>query len=254
MYNIISELPKYSSFFMRKADGGLNPCIAGSPNLEYATADHNCVGFACGMYSYAYWQQTGIIKMWALSCNAGDMLERAEALGLKTSRNYKDICIGSLMVFKGTKYGHIIFVADKLDDDNVLVHEDNYAGQIYFNVKRNRLKNWNYGSGLKFAGVILPEVEIKKETSRPQFKVGKIYITQFNMVVRTGGGLNYRRKIKSELTKNAQKVATSNGCIKPNVEVSCLEIKELKDQTWIRIPSGWIVGWYDNDVCLIEEK
>lgn len=45
----------------------------------------------------------------------------------------------------------------------------------------------------------------------------------------------------SKLTKDGQKHAFSDGCLKKGTSVTCLEISDkIQGETWIRIPSKWI--------------
>lgn len=78
------------------------------------------------------------------------------------------------------------------------------------------------------------------------YKLGNTYTTQVVLKVRSGAGTNYRQKTYNELTPNAKEHALSNGCLKNGTRVTCLEIKNNQNDIWIRIPSGWIAGFYNN--------
>lgn len=76
------------------------------------------------------------------------------------------------------------------------------------------------------------------------YTVGKVYKTQVGLAVRSGAGTNYARKTYSQLTLNARKNATSAGYLKQGVSVTCMEIKKINNDIWMRIPSGWCAAYY----------
>lgn len=82
-------------------------------------------------------------------------------------------------------------------------------------------------------------------TATNTFVVGKTYTTQVSLSVRTGAGTNYARKTYSQLTLGAKKCATSAGYLKSGVKVTCLEVKQVGNDIWIRIPSGWCAAYYN---------
>ena len=81
----------------------------------------------------------------------------------------------------------------------------------------------------------------------PEFKVGKAYTTQVVLSVRSGAGTGYARKSYSQLTLNAKKSATSAGYLKKGTAVTCLEVKKVGSDIWIRIPSGWCAAYYQGE-------
>lgn len=79
------------------------------------------------------------------------------------------------------------------------------------------------------------------------FEIGKTYTIQVDALnVRIGAGINKARKLFNSLTPDGQKHAYSNGCLKKETKVTCLEIKKINNEIWIRIPSGWVAGYYNN--------
>jgi hypothetical protein len=76
------------------------------------------------------------------------------------------------------------------------------------------------------------------------YTVGKTYKTQVVLNVRSGAGSNYVKKTYSQLTLNARKNATSNGSLKQGTSVTCLEVKQVGNDIWMRIPSGWCAAYY----------
>ena len=76
------------------------------------------------------------------------------------------------------------------------------------------------------------------------FVVGKTYTTQVSLAVREGASTGSARKTYSQLTLGAKKCATSAGYLKSGTKVTCLEVKQVGDDLWIRIPSGWCAAYY----------
>lgn len=83
-----------------------------------------------------------------------------------------------------------------------------------------------------------------------RFAVGQNYITQVDLRVREGAGIDKRQKDRDELTEDGKKHALpgEKACLKADTEVTCLEIQEVENDIWIRIPSGWIAGYYDKKI------
>lgn len=81
------------------------------------------------------------------------------------------------------------------------------------------------------------------------YKVGTTYTTQVILKVRSGAGTNYAQKSYNQLTSNAKANAYSTGantgCLKSGTRVTCQEIRQVGNDIWIRIPSGWIAGKYN---------
>ena len=82
-------------------------------------------------------------------------------------------------------------------------------------------------------------------SSRPSYTVGKTYTLQVDAVrVRTGAGTNNAAKSYNQLTANAKQNAYSNGCLKKGTAVTCQAVKNVGNDVWIKIPSGWIAAYY----------
>ena len=94
-----------------------------------------------------------------------------------------------------------------------------------------------------------PAVEVpeqKPEPEAPKYVVGKVYHLQVNdLSVRVAAGTQARRKTYSQLTTNAKKHAYSTGRLKKGTAVTCLETKQVGEDIWMRIPSGWCAAFYE---------
>jgi LysM repeat protein len=90
--------------------------------------------------------------------------------------------------------------------------------------------------------------KIKIPVNGPSYTIGKTYKTQVDCLsVRTGAGTNYERKTYAQLSSNARKNATKDGYLKKDVAVTCLEIKCVGSDIWMRIPSGWCAAYYNGE-------
>lgn len=82
------------------------------------------------------------------------------------------------------------------------------------------------------------------ENNGINYIVGNEYKTLVDALnIRTGAGTGYAKKIRSKLTANAQKNCNTKGQLNKNVTVTCKEIKNVGNEIWMRIPSGWICAF-----------
>ena len=89
-------------------------------------------------------------------------------------------------------------------------------------------------------------------SNNASYKVGTTYTTQVILKVRAGAGTNYAQKSYNQLTVNAKANAyitgANTGCLKSGTRVTCQEIRQVGNDIWIRIPSGWIAGKYNGKI------
>lgn len=71
-----------------------------------------------------------------------------------------------------------------------------------------------------------------------KIQVGKDYVLQQTLNVRTGPGINYKNVKRSNLTADGKRHATKSAKarLKQGTVVTCLEVRG----DWMRIPSGWV--------------
>lgn len=95
-------------------------------------------------------------------------------------------------------------------------------------------------------------VPAQMDNKKPLYVKGKTYKTQVDQLsVRAGAGTNYARKTYEQLSYNARMNADKAGFLKNGVSVTCLEVKNIGDDIWMRIPSGWCAAYYDGK-CYIK--
>ena len=83
-----------------------------------------------------------------------------------------------------------------------------------------------------------------------KFDVGNVYTTQVELYIREDAGIDKNIKLVKNITINAKENAkftdeNRNAVLKPGTRVTCMDIKEIGQDIWIKIPSGWIAGYYD---------
>lgn len=82
------------------------------------------------------------------------------------------------------------------------------------------------------------------------YVLGKTYVTQVNLKVRSGAGTNTKWKLKTELTADGQKNALNqkNAVLKQGTKVTAQQVIKQGNNTWLKIPSGYIAGVYDGNI------
>ena len=77
-------------------------------------------------------------------------------------------------------------------------------------------------------------------------KFGNTYRTQVDLNVRTGAGTNFSIKKYQYLTKDGKNHAYKQNyaCLKKGTKVTCLDIIKVGNDEWLRIPSGYVAGFY----------
>lgn len=85
----------------------------------------------------------------------------------------------------------------------------------------------------------------------PEYTPGKQYTTQVELKVRTGPGTNFAAKGYSGLTEDGKKHDKDHdGAIDVGTVVSCLEVKKIGANVWIRTPSGYLAAFYNGKIFI----
>lgn len=82
----------------------------------------------------------------------------------------------------------------------------------------------------------------KADTVRIVYRVGQVYALGVDLFVRCEP--KGEKKLLSELTASGKKSAYDDGhgyaILKKSTRVTCKDVKIIGNQTWLRIPSGWL--------------
>ena len=159
---------------------------------------------------------------------------------------------GMYTFYAHLKYGSVaVKVGDRVTKGQVLGYMGNtgysFGAHLHFEVRN---ANNVQIDPTTYVGADLPNNEPKPVDNT--YKVGTTYTTQVILKVRAGAGTNYAQKSYNQLTVNARANAYSTGvntgCLKSGTRVTCLEVKNVNNDIWIRIPSGWIAGHYNSKI------
>lgn len=90
-------------------------------------------------------------------------------------------------------------------------------------------------------------VENENNSVDNHFEIGKTYTLQVDLNVRYGASILYARKKYNELTEDGKKHAynQTNAVLKKGTRVTCLETIIENNNIWLKIPSGWVAGYYE---------
>lgn len=153
---------------------------------------------------------------------------------------------GMYTLYAHLKYGSVtVNLGDRVSKGQVIGYMGNtgysFGAHLHFEV---RDKNNNRIDPTPYINADLPSDKPKNK-----YIVGKIYTLKYALKVRAGAGTDKAWKLTSQLTADGKKHAYNQkyAVLKPGTQVSCLETKNLGDEIWMRIPSGWIAAYYDNE-------
>lgn len=83
---------------------------------------------------------------------------------------------------------------------------------------------------------------------KSRYSVGSVYTLTTNLRVRTGAGTNNPAKSRSQLTPGGRAHANANGSLLAGTQVTCQAVTVIGNETWIKIPSGWICAIQNGSV------
>lgn len=151
----LTKPEKGNKYYIRRANGGYNPCIIGNPTDAECNVLANCVGYAVGRFN-----EIGGYNAckWLGSTNAENMIELAKNQGLCIS---PVPMLGGCMVWQRGKTlngddgaGHVAIVEAINADGSITTSESGYGYKSFYTVKRSG-KNWETNSAYTFRGCIV---------------------------------------------------------------------------------------------------
>lgn len=153
---------------------------------------------------------------------------------------------------RGVKYSKNLYVLRKTAGSAILV-------ECCFVDNQNDASHWNADkcgdaiasaiAGKTVAGTTSAgSAQAAAPTPAPSgssYRAGTVYtLMADHLRVRTGPGTGYATKSRKQLTVNAREHAYSNGTLKKGTRVTCKDVREVGNDIWIKIPSGWIAAYY----------
>lgn len=87
-------------------------------------------------------------------------------------------------------------------------------------------------------------------SQKADYEVGKTYTIHVSTAlnVRRGPGTQYKIVPHKNLSTNAKKHANKYGGLLDGTKVTCQEVKQIGNDVWLKIPSGWICAKQGNNV------
>ena len=215
---------------------------ASNPFYQSGYGLPNCTAYAFGRF----WEIIGVKPKLSLS-NAENWFDYND--GYERGQKAK---LGAIICYKKGKAhnsqdgaGHVAVVEDIYPDGSILISESHWKGNI-FNTKRLS-SDYFYNNSLTFQGFIYNPLNFEQKVSK--YILGKTYKTNVILRVRHGIGIDKRIKKFEELTENAKEHAYNSGvnagCLKEGTKVTVLEAVNNGNDIWLRIPSGWVAGYYN---------
>lgn len=148
---------------------------------------------------------------------------------------------GDLFVRTSGTYGHIGIVLEATTSYYYTI-EQNYNGcRVVKNIKHTDWNNVNF---------LRPKNQKNINKVTPEFEIAETYTLTTNVKVRVGAGTNYAQKKKSQLTADGQKNALNQtmAVLKAGTKVTVQAIKQIGNDIWVQIPSGWICVYYQGEL------
>lgn len=100
-----------------------------------------------------------------------------------------------------------------------------------------------------FLGVLRPINQNLVNGYSLKFSKGVVYTTQVILKVRKEPSISAEQVQFENLTDNAKSHAfssgTNKGCLYKGTHITCLDYKQVGNNLWIKIPSGWICGVFN---------
>lgn len=85
-----------------------------------------------------------------------------------------------------------------------------------------------------------------KKKKVPTYKAGKTY-TIVASALNVRNAPNGKKKTKSQLTPDGQRHANANGALIKGTKVTCKATKQIGNDVWMQIPSGWVAAYYNKN-------
>lgn len=179
-----------------------------------------------------------------LACQFGNIIEKAGLwcgiyANLNWIRNYLNMNILNRFTLWIAQYNIKCTYEGSYD-----IWQYSSSGQVT-GIKGNVDMNYMYRDLISEIGKYKKPVE--NVNNYVDYIIGKTYKLQDDMNVRTGAGTNYRVKNYLQLTKDGKKHAYKQlkAVLKKGTEVTVLGIYKVGNEIWIKIPSGYIAGYYN---------
>lgn len=165
----LSAPEKANKYYIRKVNGGYNPCIQGKPVTEGTNVLANCVGYAVGRFN----EIVGNHQCNYLGSTNAENFINAFAASQKLEVTAQPTLGGCMVWAKGKTgdakdgAGHVAIV-ECINADGSIITSDSGYNSISFYTKKRCGANWSQGSNYTYLGCI----------RNPAVKPSKLYRVQ----------------------------------------------------------------------------
>lgn len=187
-----------------------------------------------GLAQWTYWSRKQNMLNFAKTKgkSIGDLNMQLEFLYHELSTSYK----GQL--------DKINKASSVLEASNVILKEFERPANQGAAVQKKRA---DYGQVYydKFASKNTTPAPAPVSPTSPTYTVGKTYTLQVELKVRTGAGTNNTSKKHFQLSFDGRKHdKDKDGALDAGTKVTCLAVKNIGSDIWIKSPSGWMAAYY----------
>ena len=180
-----ADMPENDNkYYIRKADGGVNPSIKGSPQHKSLTALSNCVGYVVGRTMEILGVDTPVFAQY----NAEDFYSASKLEKGQVPKPGSVACWKQGKTWNGNDgAGHVAVVEKVISDSEIITSESAYGGMCFYTKSRKKGSgSWGAGGSFVFLGFIyLPEECVPDDTTEiadnktptadaPEFKAGQV--------------------------------------------------------------------------------
>lgn len=108
---------------------------------------------------------------------------------------------------------------------------------VHLHIGVRNLSTWKWQNPEIWLANYRPAAE-----SGVSYESGRTYTLQYNVKVRTGAGIKYRQKLRSQLTADGRKHAKAGeyAVLLKGTKVTCRKVITVGTDIWLQIPSGYI--------------
>lgn len=138
--------------------------------------------------------------------------------------------------------GHVAVVEQVKANGDIVTSESVWGGARWRSKTYTKSSNYYLAKGYEFQGFILFPVDVEALQEKKVYPKGDYRVAdKSGLNVRIGPGTEYRKKLYSEFTENAQEQIYDLAGYKANCYVKGVEftVSEVKD-SWGKTPSGWV--------------
>lgn len=155
---------------------------------------------------------------------------------------------GMYTIYAHLKYGSIkVKNGQRVSKDTIIAYMGNtgYSTGAHLHFEVRDVNNASIDP-TNYLSSDLPSANTTKYT------VGKTYTLQVNLKVREGAGTDKKQKKYSQLTADGKEHAVpgENAALKAGTRVTALQVINVGNDVWLKIPSGYVAAVYQGNIYI----